>query len=260
MFVVKKIVSRLLFPVPVGLGLAFAGLALLWFTKRQRLGRALVALGLALLLLLSTAPVSGWLLRPLEDTYLPFGAQGTETVPTDQIAYVVVLAGGLTSYLEYPITRQVGARSIARLVEGVRVHQLCPNSKLVLSGGLGADLDAPRELLTNYRFVTLLGVRDEDILIENSSLDTEQEARNIKPIVGDAPFVLVTSASHMPRAVALFRRQGLQPIPAPADYRLGLRRIWMPESLLPSAPELANSTVAIYEYLGMAWARLRGLV
>ncbi|MFH1084845.1 MAG: ElyC/SanA/YdcF family protein [Chloroflexota bacterium] len=260
MFIVKKIVSRLLFPLPLGLGLALLGLIVLWSGRRQRLGKGLVTVGLALLLVLSTAPASGWLLASLEGAYPPFGTGRAAPVALDEIAYVIVLAGGIEVVPAMPLTRQVGGGGMARLMEGYRVYTMCPNSKLVLSGGYGAEPDSPREILTNYLFMRSLGVPAEDMIVENTSWDTETEARHVAPIVGRAPSVLVTSAYHMRRALPMFEKQGLRPIPAPADFHTGLKRVSSPESFYPSASSLWASEVAIYEYIGMLWARLRGLV
>jgi uncharacterized SAM-binding protein YcdF (DUF218 family) len=260
MFVFKKLVSRLLFPLPLSLELATLGLLLLWFTSRQKLGKLLVTLSVLLLLILGSGSVSERLIAPLEDRYPPFGTQPSHLAAAQGIDYVVVLAGGLESVEEMPVTRQVGGGGMARLVEGVRILGLCPHSALVLSGGYGADPEAAPETLTNYRLVRLLGVAEERIIINNTSWDTESEARNIAPIVGAAPFVLVTSATHMPRAVALFRGQGLDPIPAPSDYRLGLVRVVTAESFFPNSTSLWYSETAIYEFLGMLWAKLRGLI
>ena len=259
-FYAKRLVSRALFPLPLSLELMAIGLVLLWLTRRQRLGKILITVGAALLLLLSLGPIGEALVTTLEGRYEPYGAYGHFPVPEEEIAYVVVLAGGLPSDPELPITRYGGGDGGGRALEAVRIHRRCPNSKLVLSGGLGADPDAPKELLTNYRFVTMLGVADADIIIQNTSLDTDDEARNIKPIVGDASFVLVTSASHMPRALALFRQQGMDPIPAPTDYRVGPIRRYTLDSLIPSVYALQESETTVYEYLGMLWARLTGQI
>lgn len=260
LFVAKKLVSRLLFPLPLSLALAILGLLFLWFSSRQKLGKVLVSLGILLLLLFSSGTVAGGLITPLERQYLPYSMPGNDAVPDEEIRYVVVLAGGIRSLPEYPITRQVGSHAMARLVEAVRIHQRCPNSRLILSGGRGADPDLAIDTLTNYRFATLLGVDPAKIIIQNSSLDTDDEARNIRPIVGDAPFVLVTSATHLPRAMALFRGAGMQPIPGPTDWITGLVQIWVPESLFPSSGALATSEVAVYEFLGTLWAKLTGLM
>lgn len=263
MFLLKKIVSRLLFPIPLSLLLGFVGLVLPWFTRRIKAGKALTTSGLVLLLLLSSAPVADSLLAPLEERYPPYGMPGLEGLgrglTEDEIAYVVILAGGRPMVDDVPVTAQMSAHSMARLIEGVRVHRRCVNSKLILSGGLGVPSDARPETLTNHRFAVLFGVDPDDIIIESRSSDTKDQARLVAEIVGDVPMVLVTSASHMPRSMALFRKAGMQPIPAPTDYLIqpGSLRVL---SLVPSAGELYKSERAIYEYLGLIWARLRGQI
>lgn len=260
MFVLKKIVSRLFFPLPFGLGLSFVGLVLLWFTPRQKLGKTAVTAGLTFLLAFSSPFMGRHLIVPLESRYPPYGPSSQPSIPDEEIAYVVVLAGGAGMVEGYPLTRQIGGGGVMRLVEGVRVHRRCANSKLVLSGGYGVDPDTDPLTLTNYHFVRLLGVAEQDIIVENTSRDTKDEARNIRPIVGDAPFALVASASHMPRALAIFQKQGMNPVPAPTDYQEGLSSVLTPESFYPSAGSLSRSETAVYEYLGMLWAKIRGLV
>ncbi|MGD1103403.1 MAG: envelope biogenesis factor ElyC, partial [Terriglobia bacterium] len=71
MFLLKKIVSRFLFPLPLSLEFLFVGLFLLWFTRRQRAGKALVTCGALLLVGLSNIFTSNALLRPLEQRYPP---------------------------------------------------------------------------------------------------------------------------------------------------------------------------------------------
>ena len=78
----------------------------------------------------------------------------------------------------------------------------------------------------------------------------------IKSIVGDDPFVLVTSASHMPRSVKLFRHEGLRPLPAPAYYRCRGES----EYLLPRVVNIETCHLAVHEYLGLAWSFLRGQI
>ncbi len=71
MFLMKKIVSRFLFPVPLSLEFLMVGLFLLWFTRRQRAGKVLVTCGAMLLVGLSNTFISNALLRPLERRYPP---------------------------------------------------------------------------------------------------------------------------------------------------------------------------------------------
>jgi uncharacterized SAM-binding protein YcdF (DUF218 family) len=100
-----------------------------------------------------------------------------------------------------------------------------------------------------------LGVGRQDMILEAQPRDTEDEARLIAPIVGQQPFILVTEASHMPRALALFRKQGTHPIADPAGFRTGHR-----PAVAPDAEDLRGSERAVYEYLGLAWAKIRGKI
>ena len=103
-----------------------------------------------------------------------------------------------------------------------------------------------------------MGVSRKDIILESKSADTEDQARLVKPIVGKGRIVLVTSAVHMPRAMALFRKAGMEPVPAPVDYLQNNSR--GPRRYLPHAFWLAKSEAALNECLGMAWSTLRGRI
>ena len=77
--------------------------------------------------------------------------------------------------------------------------------------------------------------------------------------MGKDRFILVTSASHMRRSQALFRKLGMDPIAAPTDYEStgqGLRL----SDFYPSVGELHKADLALHEYLGLAWAKLRGKI
>jgi uncharacterized SAM-binding protein YcdF (DUF218 family) len=102
-----------------------------------------------------------------------------------------------------------------------------------------------------------LGVNEERIVVEATSRDTEEQAVEIGKLLGDQPFVLVTTADHMHRSMLLFQAKGLQPIPAPTGHSYGSESptAW---SLFPWAREIANAERAVYEYLGIAWSKLRG--
>jgi uncharacterized SAM-binding protein YcdF (DUF218 family) len=105
-----------------------------------------------------------------------------------------------------------------------------------------------------------LGVDRQAMILETQSDDTESEARLVAPIVGQQPFILVTEASHLPRAVGLFRKQGTHPLPDPMGYYSSPDApVQLPE-LFPDADNLHGSQRAIYEYLGLAWAKLRGKI
>jgi uncharacterized SAM-binding protein YcdF (DUF218 family) len=250
MFFVKKILSRFLFPVPLSLELLFLGLFFLWFTRRQRTGKVLVAFGTLLLIGLSSFIGSITLLHPLEYRY---HALNLSDVPgASAVSFIAVLGGEGDDDPDVPVTSHVYPDLMVRLVEGVRLHRQIPRSKLILSGDRASAAGMTK-------VAEALGVSADDIGQLSQPRDTEGEARQIATVVGSQPFILVTSASHMPRAMQLFKRRGLAPIPAPTDY-LTPHRPREFDDLVPDAYKLFKSQIAIYEYLGLAWETLRGKI
>jgi uncharacterized SAM-binding protein YcdF (DUF218 family) len=105
------------------------------------------------------------------------------------------------------------------------------------------------------------GVGPEDIVLETKATDTKDHPVYVKEIVGRDRFILVTSASHMPRAMGLFRRQGMEPVPAPTDYMVKKREGGLRSGIFfPSAGSLEKAQRAIHEYLGLFWAKIRGQI
>ena len=85
-----------------------------------------------------------------------------------------------------------------------------------------------------------LGVKQEDLILESESNDTINEARLIKSIVGNDTFILVTSASHMPRSMGMFKKLGMQPIPAPTGYSIVRSQSISPGDFFPSSEVYAG--------------------
>ena len=251
MFFLKKIASRFFFPLPLSLEFLFLGLFLLWFTRRQRTGKALVTCGALLLVGFSNSLVSNTLLRPLEHQYPPFTLERAGLGSQDVI-YVAILGGWADDDPDVPVTSHISPDLMVRLIEGVRLHREISGSRLILSGGNNSAAGMSKMALA-------LGVSPGDILRLTEPRDTEDESRQIAPIVGPQRFILVTSASHMPRAMGLFRKRGLQPIAAPTDY-LAPRHRSEPDDFIPDAYRLFKSQTAFYEYLGLAWETLRGKI
>jgi uncharacterized SAM-binding protein YcdF (DUF218 family) len=157
-----------------------------------------------------------------------------------------------------PVISQLSSTTLVRLVEGVALYRSLPGAKLILSGG--AVFDAVPEAEVMARVARSLGVSPQDLVLEPYSWDTEEEARLIKDSVGKDKFILVTSASHQRRAMALFQRQGMAPIPWPVGHRVKKSQQSNPFGLFPSAGSLHMTETAFYEYLGLAWAWLRGVI
>ena len=156
------------------------------------------------------------------------------------------------------MTSQISTESLYRVLEGVRLYKAGPGRKLILSGG-GGDDPVP-ESQTMSRIALIMGVNPPDIIQESTSLDTEEQARLIRPMVGREKFFLVTSASHLPRAMAMFQKQGLLPLAAPVGHLVRQAPHWSPGDCFPGSGSLQRFEVALHEYLGLAWARLRGVI
>ena len=259
MFMLKKIVGPFFYPVSLCLGILILGLFCLWATRRQRLGKGLVTLGTVLLLLLSVPCISMQFLTPLERRYpvllhpetISWGEKSS-TSPK----WIVVLGGGHVSDPRLPANSQINQAALGRVVEGVRLYKNIPGSKLLLSGGRVFDPVPESEVMA--QIAGLLGVKPQDISLESDSRDTADEAKIIARMVGREKFILVTSASHMPRSMALFRKRGLQPIAAPTDFLGQESQGFDPNRFFPGARPLGQVETALHEYLGLAWAWLRG--
>jgi uncharacterized SAM-binding protein YcdF (DUF218 family) len=259
MFVMKKIVSQFFYPLGLCLVILILGLFCLWATRRQRLGKMLATLGTVLLLLFSSSLISSGLLVPLEQRYsallhpeaISWGPESS-TSPK----WIVVLGAGHVSDPRLPANSQISTTALVRLVEGVRLHKAVPGSKLLVSGG--AVFDPVPEAEVMARIAELLGVKPQDIRLESDARDTAEEAAIIATMIGKEKFILVTSAAHMPRSMALFRKRGLEPIPAPVDFQAPIPPSSGPNRFFPGVGSLGRTQTAMHEYLGLAWAWLRG--
>ncbi|HWV57807.1 MAG TPA: ElyC/SanA/YdcF family protein [Longimicrobiales bacterium] len=249
LFTLKKIIGALIMPFSAGAAVLVAGVVLLWLAPRRMLGRVLVTAGTAFLLASGCGPLTNALVRPLDTSY---PVADIATMPS--VGWVVVLGSGHHNDPSLPPTIRLTGQALSRLVEGIRIHNAMPGSRLLVSGGAVWDSVAHANVLAEAALV--LGVDSAAIVVEPRPRDTDDEARLIGERIGSTPFVLVTSASHMPRALALFRAQGTNPIPAPTDFGSTPQITLRPEAFLPTSSGLRNSERAVKEYVGRIWAWL----
>ena len=152
---------------------------------------------------------------------------------------------------------QLSDASLARLIEGIRLHRQLPESVLVLTGG--AVFDALSHAQVMAEAAKELGEEGPRILLDQPR-DTAEEMLALREVIeADELFLLVTSASHMPRSMVLAQAAGLRPIPAPTDFLVkqspgGDRH---PGEYFPSAGALRRAERAVYEYMGLIWAQFR---
>jgi uncharacterized SAM-binding protein YcdF (DUF218 family) len=217
---------------------------------RRGAGKWLIAAGAAVAYLASTSMVGNALLAPLEHQYpvlTPMQAIGVRDI--------VVLGSGYEPHDNIPVTGALAADGLARIVEGVRLARSRPDSRLLVSGG--ARLGFTPSALGYAEMATELGVQQSALIVMDRALDTSQEAREVAALLGHSPFILVTSASHMPRAMLLMARAGANPVPAPTGQMVHTQRGAALFGLVPGSRGLHKTETALHEYLGIAAERLR---
>jgi len=222
----------MIMPFSIGVIIAIVALLFLYFDKVKQAKRYLT-LSIVWMLLMSWAPLSNLFLKPLESVYPKL-----ETIPKN-IKYILLLGGDKEK----------------RAWEALRLYNKIPNVKIITSGySLHDNLT---EANKTAQLLIDSGIPSNKILMQKKAKTTFEEALWMKKCVGKKPFILVTSAYHMPRAYAIFKKAGLNPTPAPTDFNhpneYGLF------SILQSV-HLQNTEHAWHEYLGLLVYKLQGKV
>ncbi len=229
-FMLKKGISFLLMPLSIGMMLGLLGM---WFVFRNKLKKAklFIIASFMWIALISYAPVANALLAPLEQQYSKL-----ETIPHN-VEHILLLGGDKEK----------------RTWEAIRLYHQIPNAKIITSGY--SMHDKLSEAVKTAKLLEEAGVKKEHILMQSQAKDTQEEALAIKERLGEAPFLLVTSAYHMPRAMKLFQSQGVNPIAAAGDFNNPNE-----DSLgsIFQSKQIQKTEKALHEYLGLLWIMLRG--
>lgn len=147
-------------------------------------------------MLLSLQLVADRLLRFIESTYLTWNN-------LQKVDYIVVLGGGYTWNLQWALSFNLINNSLLRLNEGICLWRENLGLKLIFTGGV-AKTNTVSTAEVGARVAQLLGVPREQIITLDLLKDTEEEAAAVKQAIGDAPFLLVTFALHLLRAMIFF--------------------------------------------------------
>jgi uncharacterized SAM-binding protein YcdF (DUF218 family) len=232
-----------------------AGLGGLRSPRLARRGRRLATGGALALLACGMLPFGTALLRPLEDRFpVP---PATTPAPTG----IIVLGGSTDQDIAAARGRVTIANAGDRMTEAVVLARRYPEARLVFTGGSSALTGATlTEAADARKLWTQLGVPTERITTEDRSRNTDENVRFSRALVDPKPgetWMLVTSAYHMPRAVALFRANGWPVIPDPVDYRtLGTAADFRPTADLSDG--LARLDMAVHEWIGLIAYRVTG--
>lgn len=227
-------------------------LAFLFRYKNKKTTKNLLIVGLVWLLLTGTKWIPDLLVYGLEKQYPTFQPDSTYArMP------VMVLGGGSIFDRDVASQDRLSPNSLARLTEGIRLYHALDRPLLVFSGY--SSVNGVTQAAITREAAISLGIPEEKISILEQPSTTEEEALAYKKQFGHRhpELILVTSDIHMPRAMYLFEKAGLQPIAAPADVilrkRTGHTSFWWSSH----KNNFDKFSAAMHEYIGLIWAGIR---
>lgn len=254
-----------LFVYPLGLASLLLFMILL-FWKKRKFTLFLVWLAFLLVFLGGNKYVAFSLAKSLEWQYLP-----TET-PASADA-IVVLGGATESVLSPRPSVELNAAA-DRLFHGAQLYHEGVAPKVLLSGGdidfLTLSSTSPADDMAIV--MEMLGVPEDALWLQGESQNTYEDALYSCQMLKDngaESVVLVTSAMHMPRSVAVFEKQGCTVIPSPADFTVteaAWTNLWHPDieefliNLVPNYSNLSLITKSLKEYIGIIMYTLKGWI
>ena len=250
--------KQLLQPYTLLCVLSTLGLVVHWrsFPKDGR-RRRYFAVPFLLLLLISWPPFSYLALGTLEWQNPP-----TAHRPPDAQAIVVLNAG-----ISYPDSARKEAElepdTMLRCMQAAKVYHQGPALPVIVTGGTEFGLGKGPSCAAVMRDAMLrMGVADKDILLEEKSLTTYENAVEASRILRDLELtkvIVVTDASHLPRSLLCFQKQGLDPVPSGCRYRASQLKI-APKHLLPNPNAALDVIRACHEWSGTLWYWCRGRI
>jgi uncharacterized SAM-binding protein YcdF (DUF218 family) len=251
--------GKVLFALATPLTLAIVALLVAALSGSGRRNSRLFAGFAALLLFVgSSERFPTFLFQELERPYI-----GT-SIGSASIAQAIVVSGGYLR-IETNLPRPIEMGSTAdRLLCAAQLYRAGKAPLILLSGGnipFFIPAAAPPESIAARDILEQWGIPQSAILIEGGSRSTHENAEfsyRILAAHGINRILLVTSAAHMRRAAATFRKTGLTVIPFAADFVAESPTPDLVLSWIPNATSLAGSGAALKEWAGLLVYRLRG--
>jgi uncharacterized SAM-binding protein YcdF (DUF218 family) len=253
-FSLSKIFGFFAYPSNVLIATGLIGLVLL-LTRFTRLASWLIVTSLVLIAVAGLSPLGNALILPLEQRFPPWDASRG---PPDGI----VLLGGMISPDISAARGAVALNEAAeRITAAAELARRYPNARFVLSGGSNALVfDGGIEAIFAVRQLEALGVAHDRITAEEQSRNTIENAVFSRLVANPKPgerWLLVTSAYHMPRAMAVFRAADFPVEAYPVDWRTR-GPIDMVRPFASLGDGLRRTDTAVHEWAGLLAYRLTG--
>jgi uncharacterized SAM-binding protein YcdF (DUF218 family) len=253
-FILSKALGFFAWSSNIFMAIGLAGLVLLC-TRWTRLASWLVVTGLVLLAIAGYSPLGNVLIVPLEDRFPLWDASRG---PPDGL---VVLGGVISPEVSVARNAISIEETAERITFAAELARRYPNARIVVSGGSSALIfDGGVEAPFAKTELEALGVASGRIAVEDQSRNTIEKAEFSRRLADPKPgerWLLVTSAYHMPRAMAAFRLAGFPVEACPVDWRTrGPIDLGRPFGLLSDG--LHRTDTAFHEWVGLLAYRLTG--
>ena len=174
-----------------------------------------------------------------------------------------MLSGGYSVYDESGSRVDLDPSTMGRCLEAARLYKKAGGCRIITSGGkVFPDAPGPSLARAMSDFLVDLGVRREDIVLEERSRTTRENALYSEEILeglGVERVILVTDVTHMRRAARCFQTLGVEVTPAACNYRA----TWFPWTLgrfLPTPDGAKDVDASLHEWVGVVWYWLRGWI
>ncbi|MCP4326261.1 MAG: envelope biogenesis factor ElyC, partial [Alteromonadales bacterium] len=212
LFILKKWIGGLLMPLPLFLTLFLIALILLFFTKKQKAAKLMLLVSFVFIFIVSFMPFSDRMTHRIERKHLPILQENV----AQNFDYILLLGSGGTADPSLPVNSQLSQTANSRFLEALRLFQANPNATLVVSGASFGDIKSHAQMMQEIAII--MGIPQEQIIRLDNSLDTDDEAKKMSELIRGTKSVLVTSATHMDRALKLFYKYGTAPMAAPSNF------------------------------------------
>lgn len=252
MFIISKLLTVLLNPLLWIVVIFLWG----WFTKKEKRKRNCFITGIVLLLFFSNPFI-------IDKLTLAYQAK-KYSIAKNEVYSAGILLGGFAGMNEADKEVYYG-EAADRFIQAAQLYKTGHISKIIVAAGSGSifqdkpfrEADFAKEQLIN------LCIPSTDVFADRDSRNTAENAANAKRIIDSLqlqpPYLLVTSAMHMPRALRTFQKAGLNVKPFPAAFAIMPNNSFDPEAyIIPSASAFRNWNVYLREIVGTVVYKISG--